>query len=115
MRCHKCGEPWDLDSLHEEISDRYHLELNDLREKYKNDPRRYRSNDPFQKIYEEKFFIPALEEFRKNGCRYFGLRCENETLDNDRRNVLFAIDELMGDDVDGIESAIEDAEMLGLL
>ena len=100
MRCSRCGEPWDLDSIHDEISYQHADELERLRQKYANDPRRYRYNDPFQAQYEKKFFNPAVAEFRAKGCGYFGSRCE-ETLPSSARSVLNAIAELSGDDVGG--------------
>lgn len=107
MRCPKCGEQWDLDSIHEEISYLYGDEVEELREKYKNDPRRHRYNDPFQAEYESKYFKPMKDEFYKNGCSTFGSRC-NSVVNEEAAFASSALEELLGDDVDGIEAMLED-------
>ena len=107
MRCGKCGEPWDLDSLHDIISELHYDELEHLREKYRNDPRRHRYDDPFQAEYERKFWNPTLAKFRKIGCELFGTR-HNEVIDEDAVLYANAAADLLGDDVDGIEAMLDD-------
>lgn len=110
MRCNRCGEPWDLDSLHDEISAQHGDEIDRLKtrlgDNYWRDPR-------FDKAY-AKYFDAAREAFRKQGCGYFGCKCE-ATLEEGPRAVLDMISELNGSDVDGAECDIEDAEALGLI
>ena len=115
MICHRCGERYDLDSIHEEIKYNFGEEVTELREKYHGHPRRHRHDDPFQADYERLYFNPAVTEFRKNGCGYFGSRCNVDSETSNRSMVLSAIGDVMGGDVDGFESMIEDAEQLGLL
>jgi hypothetical protein len=113
MRCIRCGEPWDLDSIHDEISAQYGDELEALRARYAGHPARYRYNDPFQAAYEKEFFLPAVARFRAEGCEYFGETCE-PSLSALSRELFGMIAELNGDDVDGAESDLDDAEQLGL-
>ena len=79
----KCGEPWDVDSLHD-LSD------------------------------EQKCsFDTARQMFREQGCKAFGSSCSNT---NPAAGEIIALaDELMGDDIDGVVSFLEDAHYLGLL
>lgn len=112
MRCNRCGEPWDLDSLHEEISAQFGEEIEELREEF--GPNYWRYDSGWQKEYEKRYFNPALASFRKLGCAYFGCRCE-VSLEEGSREVLDMIAELSGNDVDGAESDIELAEAMGLL
>lgn len=107
MRCPKCGEPWDLDMLHEQISDEYGDEVETLRKKYENHPRRYRYDDPFQAEYEKKFFKPMKDKFYKEGCRAFYSRC-NEIVNKEAAMFSSALEDMLGDDVDGIEAMLGD-------
>lgn len=82
----KCGEPWDMDSLHDICEDLLHA----------GDTRDYES------IWQE-----AKQNFRKQGCRLFGCDCTNAP-NNDRYNIQEALFEVLGDDIDGVASTMED-------
>lgn len=110
MRCGKCGEPWDLDSIHDEISYISHEEIALLKEKYKDHPKRYHFDDPFQAIYEKKYFNPAIQEFRRLGCEYFLTSHNDNELSGEAKDILNVTYELLGDDVDGIQSLLEDMD-----
>lgn len=60
-------------------------------------------------------FTEALAVFRSQGCGvvWGGVPCKPTTAA--RRDVMAAVYDLMGDDVDGCASMFEDAEMMGLL
>lgn len=89
VRCPICGEPWDIDCIHEEVEARVE------------DKRRA----TFDSVY---------AEFRKDGCKTIGSRCSG-TLDNGRRVLISELLDFAGDDVDGACSDLADAEFLGLL
>ena len=81
--CPKCGEPWDIDSLHDTDAD--------------------------------LSFREAQAVFRNDGCGvlFGGRPCGSTTAA--RQNVMAAVYDLMGDDLDGCASMFEDAETMGLL
>ena len=105
MRCGSCGEQWDLDSIHDEITALNYDEIQEWKKNFPGftgDPGRKR-----QAYYEEHFWNPALKEFRKLGCKYFGTS-HNEYVDKDAAAVSNILTEFLGDDVDGIENMLED-------
>lgn len=85
IRCTKCGEPWDIESLHDEAD------------------------------YREVSFDDIRSEFSRVGCRALGCECNAATLGGHAATVASLAEELMGDDIDGIASMLEDAEFMGLL
>jgi hypothetical protein len=88
IRCPRCAEPWDLDSLHEVVADGDFPDFN-----------------------------AARKAFTSKGCGVafasWGVRCEADT--TGRSAIISALAALAGDDVDGFASDLEDAEYLGLL
>lgn len=96
IRCVKCGEPWDLDSLHDQV-----------------DPKaRNGQKDGFGgKLYSS--FSAARKAFYRDGCELFG--ASHGPIDPEKGAVVAALQDLAGDDIDGLASDIEDAEALGLL
>lgn len=104
MRCPQpgCGEPWDLDSLHDLVSERWYDEHGD-------------KPMPSGKGY-EPLFEAARKDFNKRGCEAFGSRHnvgpEQEStgaFPGIPASVAYAaLSDLLGDDVDGIESELED-------
>lgn len=103
MRCpiRGCGEPWDLDTLHDQIS------ADNPDKPWVIDGK----HD--QKVYEEQFFDPMVKKFQREGC---------EALDSTHNigeeevghhglaasETYSALSELLGDDVDGIEAMMQD-------
>jgi hypothetical protein len=125
MRCRICGEPWALDSVHEAVREE-HPDLDELLVRHDSVPEGYgyvhvrRDGSWFdQPRYEREFFNPKRQEFSQRGCVALdpGARtyCVPDPETARRSATLGAIEDLMGDDVDGIESMIEDAEGMGLL
>lgn len=56
----------------------------------------------------------TIESFSKNGCKVFGVKCNENTID--KKNSLYSeIYDILGDDVDGAASIIDDAKYLGLI
>lgn len=85
IRCTKCGEPWSIDSLHDEAD------------------------------WQEVSFDVIRRQFSLKGCEALGCGCNEATLGSNAATVASLAEELMGDDIDGIASMLEDAGMMGLL
>ena len=86
IRCPKCGEPWDIDSLHDEAD---YL------------------GETFQ-VVKTRFFAEGCGEvFGVSGC--------STSKNPAAASVASLAHELMGDDIDGIASMLEDAEWMGLI
>jgi len=100
MLCTKCGEPWYLDSLHDSIKDDAYPQ--DLKEVL-------RKGDRFdQDTYERDYWKPKLADFRNRGCAAItGTPCKPETTTT-AMALQSALEDLLGDDVDGIENSLED-------
>jgi len=107
--CPHCGEPWDMDCLHDEVSFRFNPEgekqLGYVDGKY--------SQAEYDKMYQ-----PIRKEFQKNGCialTSYSAGHNEDTIDRPRNSVYGALMELAGDDIDFAVSMMEDAERYGLL
>lgn len=92
--CPVCGEPWDNDSLHEEVTER-------------------RNAGKFDITYSN-----VAVDFRQRGCAAletaFGPQdCKRG--DSFRAEVSSAMFDLLGDDMDGAAAMMEDFEMFGML
>ena len=82
--CTKCGEPWDMDELHELIA-----------------------------MGMAKDYSAARRLFQQKGCEAFDSK-HNEPENKNVANLSAMMFDLLGDDVDGIAVEMEDAEMMGL-
>lgn len=107
LLCKMCREPWDNDSLHEEVAERIRDGINT------------RDGQPT--------YTQVAREFATFGCGALGAftgkydvddqghmsinRCPDGKVDP----VIDAVYDLMGDDTDGAMSMFEDAEAWGLL
>jgi hypothetical protein len=108
MYCTTCGEPWDTDTLHEVISERMmdgSLPLVKFPgvthgEEYK----------AYRATYDSNYDIVRNDFYRK-GCKamtgYTSSWCERRN--NEQSHVMSALIDIMGDDLDGIACAMEDA------
>lgn len=92
VKCRKCGEPWDMECIHEQISEE-------------------NPDEPWKPEgkYDQKLYDPYYDEMRnrfiKQGCKAFGANCNPSTTANPEWNVAY---ELMGDDLDGVAALMED-------
>ena len=86
--CPKCGEPWDNDELHEVVSERH-------------------ANGDTNATYNA-----VAREFRGKGCEVFG--CSHGEYSEAAQFAAVAYD-LLGDDMDGAASMMDDAYYFGLL
>jgi len=101
IRCPICGEPWDADCIHEEVNNRF-----------PNLPWPH-GKDYKQEEY-DKYYLPVLHDFRKNGCAAFGNR-HNTIADKKGAQLTDMLFDILGDDVDGLASELEDAEYMGYI
>lgn len=101
MRCPKCSEPWDLDSLHDVVEERFPDEV----KAYRALPRgtSYESRKARDDVY-AALFDQVSADFRRRGCEALGSR-HNDTEANPAIGALY---ELLGDDIDGADALIED-------
>jgi len=95
----RCGEPWDLDCLHDWVAENF-------------DESEWKPTGKYEQDRYEKLFDKARAEFRAKGCEMFGT--SHSDCSPERGQVFAIADELMGDDVDGAISMMEDAEAIGL-
>ena len=88
----RCGEPWDIESLHEESD--------------------YRRSEG-----ESVTVARVRADFAARGCVAFSFatdtQCELDT-GNVRAMASGALMDLLGDDIDGVAALLEDAESLGM-
>lgn len=106
--CPKCAEPWELDTLHEEVKERYPdiVFPGTLQgEVYA----RYR------KAY-DKAFNSVRKEFASKGCATFSFAgpCEANAIPW-KGELIAEIYDLLGDDIDGAACLLEDAALDGLI
>lgn len=85
IRCPICGEPWDMDELQELLDDEA-------------GPEDYHK---------------AVSLFRSKGCEAFG--CSHGEVDEDAALLSSMLMDILGDDIDGLASELDDAEYLGLI
>lgn len=83
LLCPKCGEPWDIDSLHDEAESQ---------------------GTTFSRI---------AKRFCQIGCAVFeGVTCvSNDDVSKDTLENISAIYDLLGDDMDGAASFLEDFDL----
>lgn len=99
IRCTTCGEPWDTDTLHDVISEEY-------------DPAIYTTDGKHDQAKYEPLFNAVREQFVRLGCELFGTR--HGEVNQDAAEVAGIAMDMMGDDIDGVASMLEDAESMGL-
>lgn len=105
LYCPICTEPWDNDSLHEEV---------DARKEQQADNARLGAGFTKGTTYDA-----VAADFRSKGCRAltnaFGSQSRCKVVDAGKSATLAVIYELSGDDMDGAMSDMDDAIYIGLL
>ena len=92
--CPKCGEPWDIDSLHGEVE----VRLADI---------------PNRSSY-EKTFETVRQDFYRRGCVALRATCgcvlpeTDSTFGLTRAEASASLMEMLGDDIDGVASMLDD-------
>lgn len=119
--CPICSEPWDMDTLHDEISER--IAIGDLAALPDHDG--YNQSSPKYREYREVYdgyYTKVREEFYSKGCNAMyafsggpNSWCKPQTDAGLTRGMaMSALASIMGDDLDGIASMMEDAEYMGM-
>lgn len=111
IKCPRCGEPWSIDCLHDEVSARYRTKpwilndrgVHDLSEDGKHNQPEY-----------EKYFSIVQKDFRMRGCIALSEYTDIPCTPNPRAEIYGALMDFAGDDIDFAASMIEDAERFGL-
>lgn len=125
--CRICGEPWDMDTLHEEIDERIAAGVFQALPDH-NDYRPGEQYARYRAAYDKCYDI-VRNDFYSQGCGAmwaFSGRPEGEKpswcVRKDRTSgkmtttdAMSALIEVMGDDLDGIASMMEDAHTFGLI
>lgn len=91
LLCPVCAEPWDFDSLHQQVEDPY----------------------PGTPTY--KNFAEVSRAFRNMGCLALGEKHNDATQNSLPARAAAAMYDMLGDDLDGAAAALEDFEYAGLL
>lgn len=122
--CPRCGEPWDMECFHDEVAYRYrevfpkpwYVSENpgDTYTRYDEKNEGWYSQSEYEKIYK-----PIKDDFFRKGCVILtaytdGELCEINPNTRMARGIQQVAVDIMGDDIDGIVSMLEDAEDLGL-
>jgi hypothetical protein len=95
-----------MDCIHEEVSSRA----------YPNKPW-YDANGKYQQELYDAYYQPVMKEFRKDGCKaltVYAAHC-SKAPDKNATQITSMLFDVLGDDVDGIASELEDAEFLGYI
>lgn len=112
--CKTCGEPWDMETLHEVVDER--MRAGDLPTTTFPEVLHGEEYKAYRAIYDSNYEI-VRSDFYLNGCKamtgYSSSWCEPKQ--STRTDAMSALIDLMGDDLDGIASMMEDAEYMGLI
>lgn len=100
IRCRKCGEPWDMDTLHEEVTERF---------AGTDRMRAYDDSGPCkdQKLY-EPMYHEVRDDFYARGCEAFSFAGPCQESGSDREALVGALYDELGDDLDGLAAEMED-------
>lgn len=121
--CRTCGEPWDMDTLHDEIEAR--IAIGDLAPLPDNGNYSGPQYHAYREAY-DRHYAAVRSDFYRRGCKamyaFSGGEpswCKpKEKPANGRLSKADAMDALidvLGDDLDGIASMMEDAKYLGIV
>lgn len=126
IRCPVCGEPWDMDTLHDEVSERIAAGI------FAPLPERgnyYSSTDPqyqeYRKVY-DGYYSTVRKDFRSKGCNgliaFTGGNtswCKPQQAREDGKltaaSAASVLMDIMGDDLDGVASMLDDLEYMGAI
>ena len=113
--CPKCGEPWEMDSLHEEAQARYgvpyHVPVADPFAARRELNPAY-DGEAYSRVYTE-----VSQSFRSNGCEAlteaYGSKCSTPSESTGNfglrpQDAASALYDLLGDDMDGAAAMLDD-------
>ena len=113
--CTRCGSAWDMDTLHDVIDERVAAGIFAPLKK----PETYTGPeyDVYSKEY-ARYYDEVRDDFYARGCLsltgWNTDHCKPDASANTRSMFMSAAIDMMGDDLDGIASMMEDAEMMGM-
>lgn len=92
IKCINCGEPWDTETIHEEIAERWE-DTGD--------------NEDYQRYY-----AIVADDFYKRGCpAFYGSKCNTDNLGDKNGEILSELYGAFGEDVDAMACMIEDFDL----
>lgn len=125
--CPRCGEPFDMDSLHDEAAARYGIPYYlDGRDLDGFDTKHRQKNPAYDADAYQHFYKAVRADFQTEGCGIAlasaftnGQPCRKQERPADqgapltRSEAAAAVYDLLGDDLDGAAAMLEDAELAG--
>ena len=120
IRCPHCGEPWDLDTLHEETRTRMaradQTDLQALAPPLRSDPGHpgYPGYPGIPQTY-TAWFDQVRKDFYRQGCpalTSYEASCTPIAAGSDRAAASALLMSLLGDDIDAVASMSEDLDRL---
>mgnify|MGYP007099647021 CR=1 FL=1 len=103
IRCSRCGEPWDIDCLHDEIEHRNPSK-----------PWKTENGSYLDGVY-EKLFSAMRKEFRLKGCAALTSYTDVKCTPVPNAGIFGELMDIAGDDIDFAAGMMEDAERWGLV
>lgn len=110
IRCPKCGEPWEIDSLHEEVTERFGHWDPEATPRYNSHLGKGATVLPKDRPYED-LFAEVRRDFYRRGCEALGGRHSHANASP----AIAEVFDVLGDDIDGAAVFLEDLEHEGLL
>jgi hypothetical protein len=101
--CPKCGEPFEIDTLHEFVAEQYPSEP------WKDE------NGKYNQAEYERIFDITYDAFKLVGCNAINFPHNKETLNPQKNGIYGILMEFAGDDIDFAASMMDEAESWGLL
>lgn len=113
--CTRCGDAWDMDTLHDVVDERIKAGMYAPLDK----PSVYYGPeyDDYSKKY-AVYYNEVRDDFYSRGCESltgWNLTCEKHDGANNRAMLMSAMVDMLGDDLDGIASMMDDADFMGLI
>ena len=91
--CSNCGEPWDIDSLHDVIA--------------------WKHPDTDLKDY-QKVFVTVRKDFSENGCKVFGINCTAKKEEKEKNSFMKEIYDIFDGDIEAAADTIEMGKRMGI-
>ena len=98
IKCIKCGEPWDMDELHEQI-----------KTNYPDEP--WRIDGRFEQSDYDRFYDEARLAFTKDGCAYFGAGHGAGFVTPEQQELAALSYDFAGEDLDSLAAMQEDMDV----
>lgn len=102
VRCSRCGEPWDTECLHDEVS-------------FRNPQKPWNLDGVFNDAAYTRYFSVMKEEFRRRGCVSLTSYTSGECTRTPSASIYGELMDFAGDDIDFAAGMMEDAERYGLV